>query len=125
MGGIMVAPMAETSAMVEPEMPEKMYAADPADQRLREAHQAHRDAAGLHQHAGEDEQRDRQQHERVHRLVDLLHDDDHREFAAPRQPGEARRADGEGDRHAEQHEQEEDQDGDGDQAGFSNSSSAA
>src|SRR5712664_1254668 len=60
-------------------------AADPAHQRLREAHQADGDAAGLHQHAGEDEKRDREQHERVHRLVHLLRDDDERELTAPRE----------------------------------------
>ena len=76
------------------------------------------DAAGLHQHAGEDEQRDRQQHERIHRLVDLLHDDDERKLAAPDEPGEPRCADRERHRHAEDEQHQEHQDRDRDHGCF-------
>jgi hypothetical protein len=60
-------------------------AADPAHQRLGETHEPHRDASRLHKRAGQDEQRDGEQHERVHTLERLLEHGEHRVPAVPHQ----------------------------------------
>ena len=71
-GGVSMEPMADTSAMVEPEMPEKKYSASTTDMPSPPAHPAHQSAgevdervghpAALHELPGEDERRDGQEH---------------------------------------------------------------
>ena len=71
MGGAIIAPMAETSATVEPETPENMIspttvvipkpAPDPSHHGPGEVDQAVADAAPFHENAGKDEGRDGQQ----------------------------------------------------------------
>ncbi len=117
----MVEPMAETSATVEPEMPEKMYsatttaiespAADPSHQHLGQPDEADGDAARLHERAGEDEERDGEEDERIHTLEGLLDDDGEGILAGPDEPEEAREPDDEGDGDAEE-EQDDEREGD-------------
>ncbi len=72
-------------------------ALDAADDRLRELDEARRDAARLHQVAGEDEERDRGERELVDRREHLLDDGEEVEVRLVR-ADEARDADGDGDR---------------------------
>ena len=78
------APIEETSATAEPVTPPKNIEAthddlreaarQPADQHLGHQHEAPRDAAARHQHAGEHEEDDGQQREGVDRRQHALHD---------------------------------------------------
>ena len=68
-------------------------APDPPDQHLGQPHETHRDAAGLHEGARQDEEGDGEQHERIHALEDLLHDHGERILPAPPEPDEAGDAD--------------------------------
>ena len=102
--------MAAASALVEPEMPEKKQhrdqdhvaeaAADMADQHARQCHQPPRDASGLHQFAGEDEERDGEQRKIVDAGKDpARHDAQRRAFDEP-QAGERCRPERKRDRDA-------------------------
>jgi hypothetical protein len=66
MGGVSIEPMAETSAIVDPEIPEKKYSARTTDiprpPRARQAHERVRHPAALHEVARKDEGGDREQH---------------------------------------------------------------
>ena len=75
----------------------------------REAHQAFGDAADVHDLAGEDEQRDRDQRELVDAEEDLLrHDLDEGGLVGEEQGGDRRRDQGEHDRYAERHQGDQD-----------------
>ena len=86
-----------------------------ADQRQREIDDPLGQPAGVHQLAGEQEERDRQQHERVGAVEDLLRDDLAVVDAEVRHQRDAADDQRERDRHADRHgaHQRHEEDGDG------------
>ena len=85
-------------------------AADPvADQRVGEVEQAPGDAGVVHDRAGADEERHREQRERVGDLHELLHEDAQRQAFAEDEERQRGDGDGERDRHVdrEQHEHQQ------------------
>ena len=112
--------IAETSAAVDPEMPEKRYLGDDRDHRETTADAAHDrdreiddalgDAAGFHQGAGEDEQRDRQQHEGVDAAEQLDGQDDQAHAADAEEVRHRRECKRKGKRHSKGGRYEESRD---------------
>ena len=106
--GIMMAPMAATVAGDEPEMAAKKAQAavaaiarppgHAAEEGGRHPDQPLGDAAGGHDVAGEDEERDRHQREGVGRVEHLLDDDQHRDVREKEERQHDRRGDRDGDR---------------------------
>ena len=76
-------------------------AADLPDDRHRQVHDALRDPAGLHQRAGQDEERDREQHERVDAAEDLDRKNDQAHAADAEQVGQRRQGERERQRQAQ------------------------
>ena len=80
----------------------------PGDQRVGTVDQPLGDAGLVHHMAGEDEERHGEERKALRGRGDLLDADRDRDEMAREEEGEARNADGEGDRHAGQHQREED-----------------
>ena len=93
-------------------------AAAVTDEHARERHQPLRDAAGLHQLSGENEERNGEEREIVDAGEDAARHDPQRRAFVDRKTGDGRAAEREGDRNAGQHEHHE-QDGRGRHCGGS------
>ena len=75
-------------------------------QTIRQAHQSLRDPAGLHQLAGKNKKRDRQQYRRIDAVKNSLRDD-HEKVVGPDHSDQRSDAHGKGDGHTQGDEDKE------------------